>query len=115
MNYLIAYHFTAPNTKMRVKTQREGWAKAPNSTITNEQVALAKSLKNRDYTMASIILDLRNRKVFKDSLKSEKSFDELFAYFVNAYPDHLKIPESDVVINELGSKSLETSGTISSV
>lgn len=114
MNYLIAYHYTAPNTKMRVKTQKEGWSKRPNATITNEQVAMAKSLKNRDYTMASIILDLRNRRVFKDGLKSGRSFDELFAYFAEAYPQYLKMPEPEITVRELETKQLDTSNTISS-
>jgi hypothetical protein len=114
MNYLIAYHFTVPNTKMRIKTQKKDWNKTPNATITNEQVAMAKSLKKRDYTMATIILDLRNRKVFKDSLKSGKTFDELFGYFVDAYPDHLKMPEPEIIVRELETKTLDTTGSISS-
>jgi len=99
---------------MRVKTQLKGWAKLPNATVTNEQVAMAKSLKKRDYTMASIILDLRKRSVFKDSLKSGRSFDELFGYFVSAYPEYLKMPEPEITIRELETKTLDTSNTISS-
>jgi len=114
MNYLIAYHYTTTNPKMRVKTQLKGWEKLPNSTVTNEQVAMAKSLKKRDYTMASIILDLRKRSVFKDSLKSGRSFDELFGYFVSAYPEYLKMPEPEITIRELETKTLDTSNTISS-
>lgn len=114
MNYLIAYHYTTPNPKMRIKTQLKGWEKLPNATVTNEQVAMAKSLKKRDYTMASIILDLRKRSVFKDSLKSGRSFDELFGYFVSAYPEYLKMPEPEITIRELETKTLDTSNTISS-
>lgn len=114
MNYLIAYYYTTPNPKLRVKTQQKGWAKVPNATVTNEQVAMAKSLKKRDYEMASIILDLKKRSVFKDSLKSGRSFDELFAHFVNNYPEYFKMPEPEITVRELETRTLDTSNTVSS-
>lgn len=87
--YLVAYYYEKPAGK-RIKTSRPGWMKEPNSTTWDEQVTVTRSLKNRDITMSKIILDLFNKKVIRNSWNSHATFDDLFVYFCQGYPNHTK-------------------------
>jgi hypothetical protein len=85
--YLVAYYFKRPRDN-RVRTQIAGWQNNQNNVSYDEQVAVTHSLRKRDETMASIILDMVNRRVVKNRWQSGRSFDELLDYFAKSYPQH---------------------------
>lgn len=55
---------------------------------TDEIFGVCKNLKNRDYSEASIIIDVAKKKVIKNRY-SEKTYDELYAYFMTHYKEHI--------------------------
>lgn len=74
--------------KIRVKTQSKGWMENRNNISYDEQVAIARRLKNRDVETAKVILDLANKRVVKNGWTGSKDFDELFKYYLNGYPQY---------------------------
>lgn len=92
--YLIAYYYIKPRTK---QTQVAGWMDNQDNVQYDEQIAIARKIKNRDLTTAKVILDLSNRTVYKNSWKSEVGFDDLFEHYYEGYSKYL-----DPVIQELG-------------
>lgn len=117
--YLVAYYFQRPKHN-KVKTNRSGWMSDNNNVSWDEQVTVCKNLKNRDYTIAKIILDLGNKKVVKDGWDTKRSFDELFVYFNQEYKQytHDIMAQIDPAYLEYlfptDKKILDTSSSISS-
>jgi hypothetical protein len=121
--YLVAYYFQKPKHN-RVRTQIAGWQKQAGTTAYDEQVAVTRNLRNKDYTTAKIILDFKNKRVLKNDWGGSKDFTEMFKYFHHSYPQyttpvmqlldpeflsvHFPAPETQPV------QTIDTSGTISS-
>lgn len=87
--YLVAYYYQKPKSK-RVRTNQPGWQQRNDAVSWDEQVQVTSKLKNRDLTMAGVILDLPARRVVRNSWKSEKDFTELFEYYRKNYPDYVE-------------------------
>lgn len=85
--YLVAYYYQKPSGR-HVRTARPNWMKQEGSTSWDEQVALTKNLKNKDYTTAKIILDMVNKRVLKNDWGTTKDFGEMFLYFHRGYPQY---------------------------
>ena len=84
--FLVAYYYMKPQA--RVKTQIKGWKENQNNIRYDEQVTITRSLKNRDVETSKIILDLKNKKIVKNGWGNSKTFDELFGYYLNGYPQY---------------------------
>lgn len=107
--FLVAHYYMRP--KGRVKTQHKGWMKEQGSVSYDEQVAVTKRLKNSDQSTAKIILDLANKKIVRNGWQTEATFDQLFGYFLNGYPQYLAEPMSRLdpeYLTNLTAKSQET-------
>ncbi len=91
--YLVAYYYQKP-AHDRVRTAKAGWMKQPGSMAWDEQVALTIRLKNKDISMAKVILDLRGRKVVRNALNDNRDYDGLFDYYVKNYPQHAELMKS---------------------
>lgn len=91
--YLVAYYYQKP-AHDRVRTSKAGWMKQPGSMAWDEQVALTIRLKNKDISMAKVILDLRGRKVVRNALNDNRDYDGLFDYYVKNYPQHAELMKS---------------------
>ena len=85
--YLVAYYYQRPDNP-RVRTQIPGWMKQEGNLSWDEQVQMTTRLRNRDHSMAKVILDLGKKTVVKNSWDSGKSFDELFEYYRKNYPKY---------------------------
>jgi TFIIF-interacting CTD phosphatase-like protein len=94
--YLVAYYTLRPNHS-RVNTRIKGWMNLPDSVKYDEQIAVTSKLKTKDLSIAKVILNLKNRTVYKNSWNNGKTFEELFEHFYSGYKKYL-----DPVINELG-------------
>ena len=70
--------------------------------MTNEYIRVDKKLKNKDYTEASIILDVAQQKVLKNRF-SEREFPELYAYFISHYGDQINQWINDQIKKESNS------------
>lgn len=84
--YLIAYYYLRP--ARRAITQSKGWMKDNNNLTYDEKVAVSNKLNKNDHAMAKIIIDLANKKVIRNGWGSDLSFDQIFEYFHNGYPQY---------------------------
>jgi hypothetical protein len=118
--FLVAYYYQRPSEK-RVRTNRSGWMNNEKNVAFDEQVALTKNLSNRDYDMAKVILDMVHKKVIKNGWNTTKSFDDMFLYFHEGYPQYTAEVMHKLDYEYLGKilptykKEISSSGTISSV
>lgn len=93
--YLVAHYAIRPKTKYIANTA--GWMKNPDNVSYDEQMTVTVKLAKKDQESAKVILDLTNRTVYRNSWRSESTFDDLFEYFYNGYPKYL-----EPVIQQLG-------------
>ena len=54
----------------------------------NESVVITKNLKTRDYSEASVILDVANSKVIKNRF-NDRPFEELWMYYITYYGEYI--------------------------
>lgn len=87
--YLVAYYVMRPKDK-RVRTNRADWQKQANAVSYDEQITVTQNLKNRDLSMAKVILDFVTKRVVKNDFVRGRSFDDLFMYFLSNYPEQTK-------------------------
>lgn len=86
--YLMAYYTAQPVHKG--STHFKGYMKDDANVHYNEQVIVARKIKDRDYQMAGVILDVMNRKVIKCSKQPAADYDGLWKYYTTNYADYLK-------------------------
>jgi len=110
--HLIAFYVQKP--RPGVQTQIAGWTKDPNNFQYDERVEFTKGLSGKDRQYAGVILNLNTKTVVYNKFGKEKTFDDLFKYFLEAYTqqvgtvmaqldvDYLKqfIPEDEPAVEE---------------
>jgi len=84
--YLVAQYMMKPQP--HVNTSKKGWMDNPENVRFDEQVSFARGLRPRDMT-AQVILDLSSKQVERNTFKTDKSFDEIFRYFLENYTDYV--------------------------
>jgi hypothetical protein len=84
--YLIAQYMMKPQP--HVNTSKKGWMDNPENVRYDEQVAFTRGLRPRDMN-AQVILDLSSKQVERNTFKTDKSFDEIFRYFLENYTDYV--------------------------
>jgi hypothetical protein len=55
----------------------------------NERFEVVKNLKANKQAIASIILDVKRRHIVKNRFDNSRTFDELYAYFLENYKDYI--------------------------
>ena len=85
--YLVAYYFQKPQNS-RVHTQLAGWQSNKNNVVWDEQVHLATRLRAKDYSTASMILNITKKTIVKNSGDRQKSYEELHEYYQKEYPKY---------------------------
>jgi len=103
--YLIASYSIRP--QRTVKTQKAGWMTNPSNISYDESIAIARKLKPRDHQTSKIILDFTDRRVIKNTWNDDKSFEELFSYFYQGYPNYI-----NPILKELGYEIETTSNNV---
>jgi hypothetical protein len=81
--HLIAFYVQKP--RRGVQTQIAGWMKDPNNFQYDERVEFTKGLSGKDRQYAGVILNLNTKTVVYNKFGQEKTFDDLFKYFLEAY------------------------------
>ena len=100
--YLVAYYTCKPKNKY-INTSAKGWMDNLDNVSWDEQIGITLRLKPKDLTTAKVVLNLSNRTVYRNSWKTDKSFNELFEHFYTGYQKYL-----DPVIKELGYQMVNT-------
>lgn len=85
--HLIAFYVQKP--KPGVQTQIAGWTKDPNNYQFDERVEFTKGLSGKDRQYAGVILNLNEKKVVYNKFGTTKTFDEMFKYFLEGYPQQV--------------------------
>ena len=84
--YLVAQYMMKPQP--HVNTSKKGWMGNPENVRYDEQVAFTRGLRTKDMN-AQVILDLSNKQVERNTFKTDKSFDNIFRYFLENYTDYV--------------------------
>lgn len=85
--HLIAFYVQKP--KAGVQTQIAGWTKDPNNYQFDERIEFTKGLSGKDRQYAGVILNLQTKEVVYNKFGTEKTFDDLFKYFLEGYPQYV--------------------------
>jgi len=85
--HLLAFYVTKPkNPKM---THIKGYMSDSANHQYDERVEFTAGLNAKDQSYASVVLNLAQKKVVKNKFKNDRSFDDLFKYFLEAYPQYV--------------------------
>ena len=85
--FIVArYPQTLKNPNM---SHRSGVGSNPAAWQHNEEVICRKSLRPKDQTEASVILDVANQKVIKNRFNENNDFEELYKYYLTHYADYI--------------------------
>jgi hypothetical protein len=84
--YLVAQYMMKPQP--HVNTSKKGWMDNPENVRFDEQVSFTRGLRTKDMN-AQVILDLSNKQVERNTFKTDKSFDDIFRYFLENYTDYV--------------------------
>ena len=84
---LIAFYVQKP--RPGVQTQIAGWTKDPANFQFDERVEFTKGLSGKDRQYAGVILNLNTKTVVYNKFGTDKTFDDLFKYFLEGYPQQV--------------------------
>jgi len=86
--HLLAFYVMKP--RRGVQTQVAGWNKNPDNIQYDERVEFTKGLSSKDQQYAGVILNLAKKTVVQNRFDpSKRNFDEMFKYFLEAYPQQV--------------------------
>lgn len=85
--HLIAFYVQKP--KRGVQTQIAGWMKDPNNYQFDERIEFTRGLSGKDRQYAGVILNLNTKTVVYNKFGKEKTFDDMFKYFLEGYPQYV--------------------------
>lgn len=85
--HLIAFYVQKP--RAGVQTQIAGWNKNPDNFQYDERIEFTKGLSGKDRQYAGVILNLQNKTIVYNKFGTEKTFDDMFKYFLEGYPKYV--------------------------
>lgn len=104
--YLIAYYTMKPRHQ-RVQTHIKGWMQDKENISYDERIAISKRLKDKDISMAGVILDMAQKKVIRNNYRPNSNFDDMFEYYYKNYNKYL-----DPIIKEMGYEMVDVNEPI---
>ncbi len=96
-----------PGLNSGVSTSNKGNWQNPDNVHLDELVGFSRKLSNTEMKTSSVILDLRNKEIYKDRNSTfEGDYDKAYNHFYSHYPDQLdKINEFLKAMDSVGSLS----------
>jgi hypothetical protein len=85
--HLLAFYVMKP--RHGVQTQKAGWNKNPDNYQYDERIEFTKGLSGKDRQYAGVILNLNTKTVVYNKFGTQKTFDDMFKYFLEAYPKYI--------------------------
>lgn len=85
--HLLAFYVMKP--RHGVQTQKAGWNKNPDNYQFDERIEFTKGLSGKDRQYAGVILNLNTKTVVYNKFGTQKTFDDMFKYFLEAYPKYI--------------------------
>jgi hypothetical protein len=77
------------------QTSRAGYITDPNNIQYDENLEIVRGWRDR-YLKYSVVLDLTNEKVVKNSFHNDKTFDELFAHYHEGFSEYIEQTVNDL-------------------
>jgi hypothetical protein len=85
--HLLAYYVAKP--KDPKKTKIAGYMSNPENQTYDERIEFTKGLNGKDRQYAGVVLNLNQKKIVYNKFSNDKTFDDLFKYFLEAYPQYV--------------------------
>ena len=85
--HLIAFYVQKP--RAGVQTQVAGWNKNPDNFQYDERIEFTRGLSGKDRQYAGVILNLAEKTIVYNKFGDKKTFDDLFKYFLEGYPEYV--------------------------
>jgi hypothetical protein len=85
--HLLAFYVQTP--RAGVQTQIAGWTKNPDNYQYDERIEFTKGLSGKDRQYAGVILNLQTKTIVYNKFGTTKTFDEMFKYFLEGYPQYV--------------------------
>lgn len=104
--FLLGTYFKKPKEPKR--TKEKGYMLDSNNFSYEETINICTSLKLKDSSQCQVVLDLKNKKVNKNSFNNNFNFEELLYYYQNGYPDYL-----NPILANLYKEELDAIGNVS--
>jgi hypothetical protein len=77
------------------QTAQPGYMSNPDNIQYDEQMFIARGYRDR-YLKNSVVLDLTEEKIIKNSFRSEKTFDDLFAHYHDGFAEYIEQTVNDL-------------------
>ena len=91
--YLLATYVARPkNTR---QTSRAGYITNPDNIQYDENLAIVRGWRDR-YLKHSVVLDLTNEQVIKNSFTPGKTFEELFTHYHEGFGEYIEQTVNDL-------------------
>ena len=71
------------------QTSQPGYMSNPDNIQYDEQVFVIRGFKNR-YMKNSVVLDLTEERVLKNSFRTEKTFEEIFKHYHDGFGEYIE-------------------------
>ena len=91
--YLLAIYVARPKNPRQ--TSRPGYITDPDNIQYDENLEIVRGWRDR-YMKYSVVLDLTNEKIIKNSFLKEKTFEELFKHYHEGFVEYI-----EQTVNEL--------------
>jgi hypothetical protein len=85
--HLLAFYVTRPRDQRQ--THKPGYMKDPANIAYDERIEFTVGLNDKDRVYAGVILNLAKKSVIYNKFGNGKTFDELFKYFLDGYPQYV--------------------------
>ena len=91
--YLVANYVARPKDPKR--TSEKGYMANPDNIQWDEQMFVARGFRDR-YMQNSVVLDLTEEKIIKNSFRTEKSFEEIFKHYHDGFAEYIEQTVNDL-------------------
>jgi hypothetical protein len=91
--YLIANYMARPKNPRL--TAQSGYMSNPDNITWDEQVFITRGFRNR-YMQNTVVMDLTEERVLKNSFTPGKTFEELFAHYHEGFGEYIEQSINDL-------------------
>jgi hypothetical protein len=85
--HLLAFYVMKPRDPKR--TSQKGYMSDPANITYDERIEFTVGLSSKDQRYAGVILNLGKKQVVYNKFGNGKTFDDMFKYFLEGYPDYV--------------------------
>jgi len=92
--YILVQYIQKP--KQGVNTAQKGFGSNPNNWQFDEVVSVSRGLKTRDHRYQNVILNMTKKRIERNSMNPDATWDELYAYFKEHYKEYIATIEQEL-------------------